>query len=313
MDPGLLASWHRAQWVSSGLSRESGDDRDGGALWRPTEHPLGDVHRQIDAAVAHRRPEVVVPIGTVQGVTLVGEIHHVGHVIDLVGLAADRPRHRLHRQLDENLPVANGRRHLRCFGGASTDQGGQYHLLTLIRPEALRPKRDDNFFRVTLPPSRSGVYHILGQRRGRRREGKAHQHRDQGRGPDRERTGGAGQGHSGTPVTQRRPIGDAGVDRTWISLRTRPAGVIAARSRPRWRLAPRSDGASPYRLETVRTGTNGYRCTHLRMRRFECRQAAAWSTATPAVASTPCYSCRRGHAVTIPGCAGGDLQRLHSS
>ena len=59
-------------------------DPDLGADRRPAEHPGGDVERQIDAAVAHGCPEVIVPIGAVQGVTAIGEIEHpgdIGHVV----------------------------------------------------------------------------------------------------------------------------------------------------------------------------------------------------------------------------------------
>src|SRR5215204_5882963 len=60
---------------------------------RPRVHPVGDVHRQIDAAVTHRRPEVVVPVGAMQRMAAVGEIHHDRHFRYVVGLAADDARH----------------------------------------------------------------------------------------------------------------------------------------------------------------------------------------------------------------------------
>jgi hypothetical protein len=35
---------------------------------------------QVDATMAHRRAEIVVPVGAVDGMTAVGEVHHVRHV-----------------------------------------------------------------------------------------------------------------------------------------------------------------------------------------------------------------------------------------
>ena len=55
----------KARWTSQPLTRWLRDVGDGGALRRPTEHPLGHVHRQVHAAVAHWCTEAVVPIRTV--------------------------------------------------------------------------------------------------------------------------------------------------------------------------------------------------------------------------------------------------------
>src|SRR5215211_8238314 len=60
---------------------------------RPRVHPFRDVHWQVDAAVAHRHAEVLVPVGAVQGVAAIGEIHHVRYFRYVVGLATDDAGH----------------------------------------------------------------------------------------------------------------------------------------------------------------------------------------------------------------------------
>jgi hypothetical protein len=72
--------------------------------------------------------------------------------------------------------VSDGRRHFRRLGSASTDKGGEYDLLTLIGPKALRPERDDNLFVPCLPPPGSRVAHLLG--RGGTRGGNREQYRN---------------------------------------------------------------------------------------------------------------------------------------
>src|SRR5215213_1108093 len=57
---------------------------------RPAVEELGDRQRQIDAAVAHPLPKVVVPIRTVQRFRIEIDVHHVWHVGDPVGDAARR-------------------------------------------------------------------------------------------------------------------------------------------------------------------------------------------------------------------------------
>src|SRR5690348_16520436 len=53
-------------------------DLDGGTDRRPVVNPPGGFGRQIDAAVAHRLAEVVVPVGAVQRVATGVEVHHIG-------------------------------------------------------------------------------------------------------------------------------------------------------------------------------------------------------------------------------------------
>lgn len=49
----------------------------------PTEEPSGVSGRHINTAVAHRRTEITVPIGAVDGVAAV-KIHHVWYVGEIV-------------------------------------------------------------------------------------------------------------------------------------------------------------------------------------------------------------------------------------
>src|SRR4051794_39375788 len=81
------------QWKACGSG--STDHADRGSHICPAVHPGSNVHRQIDAAMAHRRSEVIVPIGAMQRVPLIVKVHDVGNVFDSVVLAADGAFHRL--------------------------------------------------------------------------------------------------------------------------------------------------------------------------------------------------------------------------
>src|SRR5215217_546954 len=68
-------------------------DLDAGADVGPAVEPLGEVHRFVDAAVAHDGAEVLVPVGTVEGMADIGKVHHPGDGRDVVVLAADDAFH----------------------------------------------------------------------------------------------------------------------------------------------------------------------------------------------------------------------------
>src|SRR5215204_5246521 len=108
---------------------------------RPRVHPVGDVHRQIDAAVTHRRAKVVVPVGAMQRMAAVGEIHHIRHFRYIVGLAADDAGHVLLGRLgvDGEKP---GRRAELLLAGA--DIGTAHHGPVFIGPQRLLAERDDD-------------------------------------------------------------------------------------------------------------------------------------------------------------------------
>ena len=62
----------------------------GRAVGREVVEPLGLAGPHVDAAVAHWVAKVVVPIGAVDGVAAVGEVHyprHVGQVVAGAGHA----------------------------------------------------------------------------------------------------------------------------------------------------------------------------------------------------------------------------------
>src|SRR5215211_7485889 len=107
------------------------DDRNGCSLRRPVVQEGRHVHRQVDAAVAHRGAEVAVPVGAVQRVAEVVEVHDVGHVLDPVMLAADRAFHRLRVVFDEDRPVADQRYGLRYLAGAGADETGDHEIAVL--------------------------------------------------------------------------------------------------------------------------------------------------------------------------------------
>src|SRR6476620_8437214 len=83
-------------------------DLDAGSDRRPAVEPLSEVHRQVDAAVTHDRAEIVVPVGAVQGMTVIGEILDPRHIRHVVVLAAEHALHRLALELDEDV-VGAGR------------------------------------------------------------------------------------------------------------------------------------------------------------------------------------------------------------
>ena len=61
---------------------------------RPLEEPAGLWNRQIDAPMAHRVPEVVVPIGTMDSVATV-EVHDVRYIRKVVSRSVHILRNKL--------------------------------------------------------------------------------------------------------------------------------------------------------------------------------------------------------------------------
>src|SRR5215207_4804884 len=88
---GVVANGRPRDPASPGVHRcfyhESGHSRRYGVI--STRIPTGAhwyIHRQIDAAVAHRGAEVIVPICAMERVAAIGEIHHVRHIRHVVVL-----------------------------------------------------------------------------------------------------------------------------------------------------------------------------------------------------------------------------------
>src|SRR6266496_1589508 len=81
----------------------------GSAQVRPTVEPLGYRGAQVDAAVAVRAPEVVVPVGAVQGLARVVEVLHPEYVLQIIVIARRFAAafHLLRRQPVVYLPDAN--------------------------------------------------------------------------------------------------------------------------------------------------------------------------------------------------------------
>ena len=67
--------------------------------------PLSLAGPHIDASVAHRIAKIVVPVGAMDGMAPVSEVHHPRHV----GQIVSRPGHALRLKLVENLVRADGR------------------------------------------------------------------------------------------------------------------------------------------------------------------------------------------------------------
>src|SRR5689334_22983382 len=91
---------------------------DGGADGRPVVHPFGGGGRQVDAAVAHRVAEVVVPVGAVDRVARV-EVHGVGHRGQVVILRAGAAAHVVGQVLGVDVVGAD---HRRVPGHAGRDE-----------------------------------------------------------------------------------------------------------------------------------------------------------------------------------------------
>ena len=72
----------------------------------PSVQPCRIGCRRVDAAVAHRVPEVVVPVRAVNSIAFI-EVHHVGHIGQIITGAAHRLREILH--VDVILPGDSGR------------------------------------------------------------------------------------------------------------------------------------------------------------------------------------------------------------
>ena len=66
--------------------------------------PLSLAGPHVDAAVAHRVAKVVVPVGAMDGMAPVGEVHHPRHV----GQIVSRAGHALRLKLVPNLYVPTG-------------------------------------------------------------------------------------------------------------------------------------------------------------------------------------------------------------
>ena len=62
----------------------SGDNRHRGTVRGPFIDECGDVHRQVDATMAHGSAKVVVPIRAMQRVPKIIDVHDVGHVFDAI-------------------------------------------------------------------------------------------------------------------------------------------------------------------------------------------------------------------------------------
>src|SRR5829696_8387352 len=82
------------------------DDCDRRTFRRPRVQELCDVQRKVNAPVAHRLAEVFVPVGAVDSVPEIIEIHHPGDVFDTIGLVVDDALHRLLLELGQNGVVA---------------------------------------------------------------------------------------------------------------------------------------------------------------------------------------------------------------
>ena len=124
----------------------SGDYRDGGAFRSPVIEKLSDIERQVNTPMTHWRAEVAVPVGAMNGVAEIVEIHHPWNVLDLVVLVADRSLHRLRIVLDQNGVVADRGYGFEHFGSSRTDECFGNKFAALVSPECLRTDGHNDLF-----------------------------------------------------------------------------------------------------------------------------------------------------------------------
>src|SRR5665811_681810 len=101
--------------------------------------PLRERDRRVDAAVAHHLAEVVVPVGAVNGVAAIGEVHRPRHIGHVVVLAAEHALHVVGWILDEDVIGAGGRVKARASGA---DIRSPDHRVAAIHPHVLAAQVD---------------------------------------------------------------------------------------------------------------------------------------------------------------------------
>ncbi len=106
---------------------------------RPAKQPLGFLRAHVDTAMAHRRAEIVVSVGAMEGVTLGREEARPGDTGELVIFRVGKEiavAHVLGRVLFQNMEVALG-----CFGIFAGNPGGnrcfEYLFIIFIRHQGL--------------------------------------------------------------------------------------------------------------------------------------------------------------------------------
>src|SRR5680860_172300 len=101
--------------------------------------PLRERDRRVDAAVAHHLAEVVVPVGAVNGVAAIGEVHRPWHIGHVVVLAAEHTFHVVGWVLDEDVVGAGGRIEARSTGA---DIRSPDHRVAAVHPHVLAAQVD---------------------------------------------------------------------------------------------------------------------------------------------------------------------------